>query len=93
MEGCGTAHRGFAACGVAHLARQGDLPAAATFLVRQHGPEFVAKAADIVGLYLAPPTNALVICVDEKPSIQALGRATGYVETESGKIVRGFKST
>jgi transposase len=56
-------------------------------------PEFVAKAADIVGLYLAPPTHALVICVDEKPSIQALERATGYVETESGTIVRGVKST
>jgi hypothetical protein len=31
--------------------------------------------------------------VDEKPSIQALERKTGYVETDSGKIVRGFKST
>jgi transposase len=40
-------------------------------------PEFVTKAADSVGLYLAPPTNALVMCVDEKPSIQALERATG----------------
>lgn len=56
-------------------------------------PEFAAKAADIVGLYLAPPINAFVICVDEKPSIQALERATGYVETASGKIVRGCKST
>lgn len=55
--------------------------------------EFAAKAADIVGLYLDPPHNAIVICVDEKPSIQALERATGYVETSSGKIVRGFKST
>ena len=40
-------------------------------------PEFAAKAADIVGLYLAPPENALVISVDEKPSIQALERAQG----------------
>ena len=55
--------------------------------------EFAAKAADIVGLYLSPPENALVISIDEKPSIQALERSTGYVETESGKIVRGFKST
>ena len=55
--------------------------------------EFAAKAADIVGLYLDPPENALVICVDEKPSMQALERATGYVESDSGKIVRGFKST
>jgi len=56
-------------------------------------PEFSAKAADIIGLYLNPPKNALVLSVDEKPSIQALERKTGYVETNSGKIVRGFKST
>lgn len=56
-------------------------------------PEFAAKAADIIGLYLHPPLNALVLSVDEKPSIQALERRTGYVETSSGKIVRGFKST
>jgi transposase len=55
--------------------------------------EFAVKAADIVGLYLNPPENALVISVDEKPSIQALERRTGYVETDSGKIVRGLKST
>jgi transposase len=56
-------------------------------------PEFTTKAADIVGLYLNPPENALVLSVDEKPSIQALERATGYVQTDNGKIVRGFKST
>jgi transposase len=56
-------------------------------------PEFIPKAADIVGLYLNPPENALVISVDEKPGIQALERATGYVETDNGKIVHGFKST
>ena len=56
-------------------------------------PEFAAKAADVIGLYLNPPENALVLSVDEKPSIQALERATGYVETSSGKVVRGLKST
>jgi transposase len=56
-------------------------------------PQFAEKAADIVGLYLDPPQNALVISVDEKPSIQALERATGYVQTSSGKVVRGLKST
>lgn len=34
-------------------------------------PDFAAKAAEIVGLYLNPPQNALVLPVDEKPSIQA----------------------
>ena len=56
-------------------------------------PEFVPKCADIVGLYLDPPLNALVISVDEKPSIQALQRAVGYVQTSNGKVVRGYKST
>jgi transposase len=56
-------------------------------------PEFSTKAADIVGLYLNPPENALVLSIDEKPSMQALERATGYVETSNGKIVRGLKST
>ena len=37
-------------------------------------PDFEAKLLDIVGLYLNPPDNALVLCVDEKPSIQALDR-------------------
>jgi transposase len=56
-------------------------------------PEFAAKAADVIGLYLSPPQNALVLSVDEKPSIQALERKTGYVCTSSGKVVRGLKST
>jgi transposase len=37
-------------------------------------PEFDAKLADIVGLYLDPPQRALVLCVDEKSQIQALDR-------------------
>jgi len=37
-------------------------------------PAFEAKAADIIGLYLQPPENALVLCVDEKSGIQALDR-------------------
>lgn len=56
-------------------------------------PEFAAKAADVIGLYLNPPENALVLSVDEKPSIQALERTRGYVHTSSGKIVQGMKST
>jgi hypothetical protein len=39
--------------------------------IAKHDPAFGPKAADIVGVYLNPPENALVLCVDEKPSIQA----------------------
>jgi transposase len=52
-------------------------------------PEFAAKAADIVGLYLAPPENAVVVCVDEKPSIQALERAQGYLKLPNGRALTG----
>ncbi len=55
--------------------------------------EFAVKAADIVALYLDPPVNALVLSVDEKPSIQAIERPSGYVETDSGAVVRALKST
>jgi len=55
--------------------------------------EFAPKAAEVVGLYLNPPVNAVVLSVDEKPSIQAIERAAGYVETDSGKVARGLKST
>ena len=53
-------------------------------------PEFGPKAADVVGLYLNPPEKALVIAVDEKPSIQALERAQGYLRLPDGKAVNGF---
>jgi transposase len=52
-------------------------------------PQFAEKAADIVGLYLDPPENAVVISVDEKPSIQSLERAQGWLRLPDGKAVRG----
>lgn len=53
-------------------------------------PEFAAKAADIVALYLNPPENAVVICVDEKPAIQALERAQGWLRLPNGKAITGY---
>jgi transposase len=53
-------------------------------------PEFAAKAADIVGLYLDPPDNAIVLAVDEKPAIQALERAQGYLKLPNGRALTGF---
>ena len=48
-------------------------------------PEFVPKAAAIVGLYLDPPEKAIILAVDEKPAIQALERprdGSNYLTTE-----------
>lgn len=53
-------------------------------------PEFAKKSADIVGLYLNPPENAIVLSVDEKPAIQALERAQGWLKLPNGKAITGF---
>ena len=52
-------------------------------------PNFTAKAADVVGLYFALPAKAIVLCVDEKPSIQALERAQGYLKLPNGRALTG----
>lgn len=47
-------------------------------------PELVAKVTDIVGLYLEPPENAIVLCVDEKSQIQALDRTAPTLPMQIG---------
>ena len=63
-------------------------------------PELVAKVTDVVGLYLAPPENAVVLCVDEKSQIQALDRTQkmlpmqpGFPERRTHDYVRHGTST
>jgi transposase len=56
---------------------------------KNNDPECVAKAVDIVGSYIAPPLNAVVLSVDEKPSIQALERAQGYLKLPNGRAMTG----
>jgi transposase len=63
-------------------------------------PELVAKVTDVVGLYLAPPDNAIVLCVDEKSQIQALDRTQkmlpmqpGFPERRTHDYVRHGTST
>ncbi|MCA1714814.1 MAG: IS630 family transposase [Gammaproteobacteria bacterium] len=48
-------------------------------------PHFVDKVRDVVGLYLAPPDRALVLCVDEKSQIQALNRTQPGLPLTFGK--------
>jgi len=52
-------------------------------------PEFASKAADVVGLYVDPPAKAIVLCIDEKPSIQALERVQGYLKLPNGRALTG----
>ena len=49
-------------------------------------PDFAEKVIDIVGLYLNPPSNAMVLCVDEKTQIQALDRSQPGLPLSPGKI-------
>jgi transposase len=55
-------------------------------------PEFEQKAADIIALYMNPPRNAAVFCVDEKTSIQALDRRDPVLPLTPGRAERhGFE--
>src|SRR5579864_3379634 len=51
-------------------------------------PLFVEKVRDIVGLYLAPPDKALVLCVDEKAQMQALNRTQPLLPMRPGQVER-----
>jgi hypothetical protein len=52
-------------------------------------PEFPRKSSEIAGLYLDPPENAIVVCMDEKPAIQALERAHGWLKLPNGPALTG----
>src|SRR5947199_1900965 len=55
-------------------------------------PNFEDKAADVIGLYLAPPQHAAVFCVDEKTAIQALDRLDPVLPLSPGRWERhGFE--
>src|SRR5260370_25442366 len=66
-------------------------------LTRRHswsistGPEFAPRAADIVGIYLNPPENALALCVDETLQAQSPEGAKGYLRFTNGQSVKNLK--
>ncbi|EQD56937.1 ISPsy1 transposase, partial [mine drainage metagenome] len=51
-------------------------------------PEFTSKSVDVIGLYMDPPDNAMVISVDEKPGNASSERPTGYVKTAVRGLLR-----
>lgn len=51
-------------------------------------PHFAEKVVDVVGLYLNPPDNAMVLSVDEKTQIQALDRTQPMLQLKPGQIER-----
>jgi transposase len=60
--------------------------------MRSTDPDFEAKAADVIGLYLHPPQHAAVFCLDEKSAIQALDRLDPVLPLSPGRAERhGFE--
>lgn len=60
--------------------------------VSSNDPDFERKAADVIGLYLKPPANAVVFSVDEKSHIQALDRLDPVLPLSPGRAERhGFE--
>ena len=73
-------------------ARAGLRPHRLARYMASNDPDFERKAADIIGLYLNPPKNAAVFCLDEKSHIQALDRRDRGLPRSPGRLERhGFE--
>jgi len=84
--------------GISHMtvsriwAKHGLKPHRLEGYIASNDPDFEAKAADIIGLYLKPPQHAAIFCVDEKTAIQALDRKDPVLPLSPGRAERhGFE--
>jgi transposase len=68
-------------------AARGLKPHLVTTFKLSNEPRFEEKLIDVVGLYLAPPDDALVLCLDEKSSVQALDRTQPSLPMTKGRPV------
>jgi transposase len=90
------AHQGVSKATVQRLWAKNELKPHRTKIFKLSAdPHFEAKFWDVIGLYLHPPEQALVLCCDEKPQIQALQRShpglplsPGYLRTETHDYYR-----
>ena len=83
--GCWRRHLGISFASVARIWRKWKLqPWRAETFKFSTDPELDAKVRDVVGLYLDPPENAVVVCVDEKSQIQALDRTAPILPMRPG---------
>ena len=74
---------------VHQILRQADLkPHQVSTFTQSPDPDFAAKVVDVVGLYLHPPDNAVVLCVDEKTQVQALDRTQPMLPMRPHQIER-----
>jgi hypothetical protein len=71
---------------IARIWKEADLkPHRLERYLASNDPDFEKKAAAIIGLYLKPPQNAAVFCVDEKSAIQALDRLDRRLPLSPGR--------
>jgi transposase len=84
--------------GISHMtvtriwAKHGIKPHRLEGYLMSNDPDFEAKAADVIGLYLNPPQHAAVFSVDEKTAIQALDRKDPVLPLSPGRAERhGFE--
>ena len=84
--------------GVSHMrvarvwSRAGLKPHRLDRYVASNDPDFEAKAADVIGLYVNPPRHAAIFSVDEKSAIQALDRTLPALPLSPGRAERhGFE--
>ena len=84
--------------GISHVtvtqiwARAGLKPHRLKRYMASNDPDFEAKAADVIGLYLDPPKHAAVFCLDEKTAIQDLDRLDPVLPLSPGRAERhGFE--
>ncbi|MDO8716844.1 MAG: IS630 family transposase [Dehalococcoidales bacterium] len=74
---------------VHQILRQADLkPHQVGTFTQSPDPDFAAKVVDVVGLYLHPPENTVVLCVDEKTQVQALDRTQPMLPMRPHQIER-----
>jgi len=74
---------------VHQILRKADLkPHQVTSFSTSPDPDFAAKVVDVVGLYLHPPENGIVVCVDEKTQVQALDRTQPLLPMRPGQVER-----
>ena len=78
---------------IARIWKEADLkPHRLDRYMASNDPKFEEKAATIIGLYLNPPQNAAVFCVDEKSAIQALDRLDRCLPLSPGRAEKhGFE--
>ena len=82
-------HSGLSQTSVSRIWRAfGLAPHRVENFVLSKDPQLIEKVRDVVGLYLHPPENALVLCVDEKSQIQALDRSQPVLPMRPGQLER-----